>query len=106
MGRKTFESLGRVLPNRKHIVITKNTELKYENPMVETITDIGKLEPYINSREEYFVIGGAKIYKKLMPYAIKMYITRIEREFNGDTYFPEINANEWEILTKEKRDKR
>lgn len=106
MGRKTFESLGRVLPNRKHVVITKNKELKYENSMVEKIMDIKELQPYINSSEEHFVIGGAAIYKMLMPYAQKMYITKIEEEFEGDTYFPKINESEWQVETKEIRNKK
>lgn len=97
MGRKTFESLGRVLPNRKHIVLTKNSDFKYDDPNVEVITDIGELDKYIDSEEENFVIGGAAIYKMLMPKATKMYITRINETFQGDTYFPEINSLEWKI---------
>ena len=103
MGRKTFESLGRVLPNRKHIVITKNKEFKCEDEMVKVITDINSLESYINSSEEHFVIGGASIYKMLMPYAKKMYITKIDEEFQGDTYFPDVNDNDWKIIKKEPR---
>ena len=106
MGRRTFESLGRVLPNRKHIVLTKNKDLKTDNPMVEIITDIKYLEKYINSEEENFVIGGASIYNMLLPYSKKMYITKIEEEFVGDTYFPEINEKEWEILKREIRKNR
>ena len=104
MGRKTFESLGRVLPNRKHIVITQNKEFKYQSDMVETITDLTNLEKYINSKEENFVIGGASIYKMLMPYTNKMYITKINEAFDGaDTFFPEIDENEWKIIEKQKR---
>ena len=102
MGRKTFESLGRILPNRKHVIITRNKDLKIENEMVEIVTEINEIEKYIKSEEEYFVIGGASIYKMLMPYANKMYITKIEEEFEADTYFPKIDESEWEILEKEK----
>lgn len=101
MGRKTFESLGRVLPNRKHIVLTHNKEYKYENDMVEVICDLREIEKYINSDEENFVIGGASIYKMLMPYTKRMYITRIDEGFDADAFFPEINENEWEIEEKE-----
>ena len=61
MGRKTFESLGRVLPNRKHIVLCNDVNLNIENENVEVLSDISMLEKYINSAEENFVIGGATI---------------------------------------------
>ena len=76
MGRKTFESLGRVLPNRKHIVLCNDVNLNIENENVEVLSDISMLEKYINSAEENFVIGGATIYKLLLPKASKLYITK------------------------------
>ena len=102
MGRKTFESLGRVLPNRKHIILTKNKDFKCNHEMVEIVTDIKELDKYIKSEEENFVIGGASIYKMFMPYANKMYVTKIDEEFDGDTFFPNIDENEWKAETKEK----
>ena len=98
MGRKTFESLGRVLPNRKHIVLTKNKSWKYDDSQVKVITSIDELEKEIKDEEENFVIGGASIYKMLMPYANKMYITKIEEEFEGDKFFPDIDEKEWNII--------
>ncbi len=103
MGRKTFESLGRILPNRKHIILTKNKEYRVENAMVEIVTDIADIKRYIETEEENFVIGGASVYKILMPYAKKMYITKIDEEFIADAFFPEINEQEWEITEKQKR---
>lgn len=102
MGRKTFESLGRVLPNRKHIVLCNDANLTIEDENVEVIDDIKLLKSYINSEEENFVIGGATIYKLLMPYANKMYITKINEEFEGDVYFPEIKEEEWKIIEQQK----
>lgn len=102
MGRKTFESLGRVLPNRKHIVLCNDTTMSIEDENVEILDNISKLEKYINSEEENFVIGGATIYKLLMPYCNKMYITKINESFEGDVYFPEINNEEWDIVKTEK----
>ena len=102
MGRKTFESLGRVLPNRKHIVITNNANIQIEDENVELIHDIKMLNKYINSEEENFIIGGATIYKLLMPYANKMYITRINEEFEGDVYFPELDKKVWKEIEREK----
>lgn len=102
MGRKTFESLGRVLPNRKHVVLCKSGNLKTDNENVKVISDISALEPYIQSEEENFVIGGGQIYNMLMPYATKLYITKIYQDFQGDTFFPEIDLQEWKIVSIQK----
>lgn len=102
MGRKTFESLGRVLPNRKHVILYNDMEMKIENENVEILEDISMLENYIKSEEEHFLIGGATIYKLLMPYASKLYLTRIYEEFEGDVYFPEIKEEEWQEVEREK----
>ncbi len=102
MGRKTFESLGRVLPNRKHIVLCNDAQLNIDDKNVEIINSVDKLEKYENSENENFVIGGASIYKLLLPKTNKLYITRINQEFEGDVYFPEINESEWRIVEQEK----
>lgn len=102
MGRKTFESLGRVLPNRKHIILCNDAELEIEDENVEVLQDIKLLDTYIKSDEEYFVIGGATIYKLLIPYVNKMYITEIDKEFEGDVYFPTFEKSEWNVIEKEK----
>lgn len=101
MGRKTFESLGRVLPNRFHIVLSTDKNYKIENDSVMVINDINELNKYVKDSEEYFVIGGATIYKLLISKCNKLYITQIDKEFEGDTFFPEINENEWKILKTE-----
>ena len=102
MGRKTFESLGRVLPNRKHIVLCNDAELNVNDENVNIIDDVSKLDEYINSNEENFVIGGASIYKLLLPKTEKLYITKINQEFEGDVYFPEIKEDEWRIIERER----
>ncbi|MFR0823082.1 MAG: dihydrofolate reductase [Clostridia bacterium] len=102
MGRKTFESLGRILPNRKHVILCNDAQLNIQDENVEILEDIDLLKPYIESQEEYFVIGGATIYKLLMPYTQKMYITKIHEDFEGDVYFPEIKEQEWKIIQTEK----
>lgn len=101
MGRKTFESLGKVLPNRKHVILCNDMELNIDNENVIVLEDISLLKEYIDSEEENFVIGGATIYKLLMPYAQKMYITKIDEDFVGDVYFPKINEEEWKIIQEE-----
>ena len=102
MGRKTFESLGRILPNRKHVILCNDMELNIDNENVEVLENISMLKKYIDSEEENFVIGGATIYKLLMPYANKLYLTLIHEKFEGDVYFPEINETEWKIIEREK----
>lgn len=101
MGRKTFESLGRVLPNRKHVILCNDMKMNVEDENVEILEDISMLDKYINSEEENFIIGGATIYKLLMPYAKKLYLTKIYEEFEGDVYFPVINEEEWQEIERE-----
>ena len=101
MGRRTFESLGRVLPNRKHVILCNDQKLKIDDENVEVLEDISMLDKYKNSDEENFIIGGATIYKLLMPMADKMYITHINEEFDGDVYFPQIDEKEWKKVSEE-----
>ena len=102
MGRKTFESLGRVLPNRKHVILCNDAKMSVDNENVEILEDISLLDKYIKDEEEHFVIGGATMYRLLMPYCTKMYITEINQEFDGDVSFPEINMSEWKVTEREK----
>ncbi len=76
--------------------------MNIDDENVEILDDISKLKKYKDSEEENFVIGGATIYKLLMPYADKMYVTHINEEFEGDVYFPEISKNDWKITEREK----
>jgi dihydrofolate reductase len=98
MGRQTFESLPGVLPGRKHIILTRNKNYRIDDANVEIIHDIDELKPYIESSEEYFVIGGGEIFSLLMPYVEKMYITIIHEHFPGDTSFPEYNKDDWKVV--------
>ena len=102
MGRKTFESLGRVLPNRHHVILCNDMELNIDDENVEVLEDISELKKYIDSEEENFVIGGATMYRLLMPYCKKMYITEIDKDFEGDVFFPEIDLNKWKVVKREK----
>ena len=102
MGKNTFESLGRVLPNRFHVVFAKEDELQVENENVKLVDDISKIEDLIKSDEENFIIGGGMIYKLLLPFANKMYITKINQDFEGDTYFPEFDEKEWKVVERQK----
>jgi len=102
MGRKTFDSIGRVLPNRKHIVLTKqNLDLPEE---VSVIHNIAKIKEWNEQHpeEELFVIGGSAIFEQILPIADRMYITFIDESFEGDTFFPEFNEADWELTSKVK----
>ena len=102
MGRKTFESLGKVLPNRKHIVFSNNPDFKVNDENIEVVHSLLQIQEYIESEEEAFVIGGAMIYNFLMPYVSKMYVTEIEKEFEGDAFFPRIDDKKWKEISREK----
>ena len=106
MGRKTFESLGRVLPNRKHIIFSQNPDFKVKDENVEVVHSLLQIQELIEGEEEAFVIGGAMIYNFLMPYVKKMYVTQIDQEFDGDAFFPVISENTWKEISKEKGIKR
>ena len=101
MGRRTFESLGRVLPNRHHVILCNDMEMNVDNENVEILKDISELKDYMENDEENFIIGGATIYKLLMPYCSKMYITEIDKEFEGDVSFPEIDKKIWKETSRE-----
>lgn len=102
MGRKTFESLGRVLPNRKHIIFSQNPDFKVKDENVEVVHSLLQIQELIEGEEEAFVIGGAMIYNLLMPYVKKMYVTQIDQEFEGDAFFPVISENVWKEVSREK----
>jgi dihydrofolate reductase len=98
MGRKTYDSLPKLLPNRTHIVLTK--DINYKNNNVEIINSIEELKKYIASKEEVMVIGGAQIYKLLLPHAKKIYLTRIKKAFEGNIFF-KFDESKWIITNCE-----
>ena len=101
MGRKTFESLGRVLPDRKHIVFSQNPDFQVNDENVEVVHSMLQIQQYIESDEEAFVIGGAMIYGLLMPHVTKMYITQINENFEGNIIFPKFDTEKWEVIERE-----
>ena len=102
MGRKTFESIGKVLPDRKHIILTRDLGYVVNNENVQIVNDINKLNDFIDDKEEYFIIGGAIIYSQLINKASKIYMTKINKVFEGDAYFPKLNEEEWKEIEREK----
>jgi dihydrofolate reductase len=101
MGRKTFDSIGRPLPNRQNIVMTKDENFEKEG--IKVINDFDEaLELIKESNEDIFIIGGSKIYELFEPVANSLAITRILKDFEGDAFFPDINWNLWQIEKEEK----
>ena len=98
MGRKTFESLGRPLPNRTNVVISRREQT------IEGCTVVGSLEEAIAmfpQTEEVFIIGGAQIYALALGIADKFYLTRVGHSYQGDTSFPEWDESQWNLISKE-----
>ena len=94
MGRKTFDSLGRPLPNRENIILTRDTRAEFTGCTVaHSVDEVNK----ILTGKHAYVIGGAEIYKLFLPLANELIVTFVEGTFHGDTYFPEFDWNEWEL---------
>ena len=103
MGRKTFESFPKPLPNRTHIIVTRQ---KYYSP--EGCIVVNSIEEAIAKcpkKEEIFIIGGGEIYKQSLPYSDKIQLTRVHGNLEADTHFPEINLNIWKLVFEESHKK-
>lgn len=96
MGRKTFESLGRPLPNRRNVILTRNDD--YEAEGADIIHDIEEIK---NLPGKIFIFGGSGIYHQTMDLVDEMYITRIHETFAGDTFFPDYDLNGWEVAGRQ-----
>lgn len=99
MGRKTYESIGRPLPNRKNIILTRQASLRFP----EEVMTVSSLETVLkwneeNPEEEIFIIGGGNLYKQALPYADRLYLTEINEDFDGDTFFPAFDKLEWDVV--------
>lgn len=102
MGRKTFESIGRPLPKRTNIVLSRSpfqfNGVIWKDTM-ESAVD------FVKDQTEVMLIGGGELFKQCLPYANKLYFTQIQTELDGDTFFPEIHWDEWQIEFEEYRPK-
>jgi len=102
MGRKTYESIGRPLPGRMNVIITRDICYKAEGCVI--VNSLAETFDKANSTSELFIIGGGEIYKQSLPLVDKIYLTRVHASFPGDTFFPELDLTEWvtESITKGK----
>ena len=99
MGRKTLESLPGILPNRKHIVLTR----KHKNEFPENISIVNNFEEALNEARNDsnpFIIGGGEIYKSGIKFAEKIELTRVHQNFDGDTFFPKIDSDTWTLINR------
>ena len=99
MGRKTFESIGRPLPGRRNIVITRNEH--YNADGIEVVSSLDEALQLTKDAEETMVIGGEQILRLALPLADRLYITLIDAEFNGDTYFPDYEG--WQLVSSQEK---
>ena len=104
MGRKTFDSFPGLLPNRKHIVISRNKNISFS----DEVTVVYNFEDAIKETgddENPFIIGGGQIYKLALEVSDKIELTRVHEEFKADTFFPKIDENKWELIHEEFNEK-
>ncbi|MDP3009771.1 MAG: dihydrofolate reductase [Methylococcales bacterium] len=100
MGRKTYDAIGRPLPNRTNIIVSTNTDYQADGCVV--FNDINSALAHAESlAEQVFIIGGATLYAALLAAADMLYITEIHQDFTGDTYFPSFDMNEWAEVARE-----
>ena len=98
MGRKTYESIGRPLPKRTNVVITRGNNIFEGCEVAHSLEEAIAMFP---DQEEVFIIGGAQIYAQALPLADKLYLTIVHRQYEGDTSFPEIDYSEWREISRE-----
>lgn len=105
MGRKTFESIGRPLPGRTNVVITRNEDYRAEGVQVVHSLKVAMelCEPIavIEGRDEVMVIGGAELYKQALPLANYLYLTEVHAEVFGDAFFPEFERTDWQEIARD-----
>jgi dihydrofolate reductase len=99
MGRKTFESIGRLLPGRTSVVISRNPALRIEGAIVAS--SLQQALAASSGDEEAFVIGGERVFREALPIADRILLTEIDRDFDGDTWFPEIDPKDWTETSRE-----
>ena len=103
MGRKTFDSFPGLLPNRKHIVISKKSKSYFPEEVI-VVNNFEEAIKATNEDENPFIIGGGQIYNIAMKYSDTIELTRVHEEFEADTFFPEIKEDEWQLINEEKHE--
>lgn len=99
MGRKTFESVGKPLPNRRNIIVSRQADLQITG--TETFTSIEDALQSCKNEKEVFIVGGAEIYELSLPFVNKLYLTKVHHTFEADTFFKEPDLSDWILLSSE-----
>ncbi len=100
MGRKTFDTMGKPLPGRRNIVVTRQSDLEIPGAeIVSGLEEALKLVDVVN--DEVFIIGGAEVYRLGLGLADRMYLTLVHDSFEGDTFFPEFDESQWVVVSRE-----
>ena len=99
MGRKTYESIGRALPGRDNIIISRNVNYQQQGCFV--FNSIDHAIVHCQQHDEIFIIGGANFYQTMLPRTTTLYLTHINQSFEADTFFPSINQEEWKEVARE-----
>lgn len=102
MGRKTFESIGKPLPNRTSIVISRQADLQIDGAIIAHSVEEAILKAKSITREDIYIVGGAEIYALSLPLADQVLVTQLHDIFEGDAYFPEIPTETFEVTEKER----
>ena len=100
MGRKTYESIGRLLPGRTTIVMTRQADYELTGGLVAH--DLGQAIQIADQDEEVFVIGGGEVFRQALPIADKLYVTRVHAEVEGDVLFPDVDWNQWQLAEQQR----
>jgi len=99
MGRKTFDSIGKPLPGRTSVVLTRNPDWTFDGCLVVSSVDDALAQ--LADREEVLVIGGAELYQQTLPRADRLYLTEIDTDFEGDACFPEFDLSQWQQISRQ-----
>lgn len=102
MGRKCFQSIGKPLPKRTNIILTRDPFFISSNCLIARSIEEGLEMAYDNGEEECFIIGGGIVYEQSMQYWDKLYLTEVDLQVDGDVFFPKINFSDWNLLSEER----
>jgi dihydrofolate reductase len=106
MGRRTWESIGRALPGRRTLVVSRSPDFRTNVDGTDTVTSLDKALEIAEAANEVeaFVIGGAELYRESLDRANRLYLTRVCAAVEGDTSFPDVNWNSWQLVESEEHD--
>jgi len=100
MGRLTYESIGKALPGRRSIILTRQVDYQVED--CDVVTSVDAAIAAAGDAAELMVIGGGKVYEQLLPMSDRVYLTRVHTDIDGDTFVPELDPIEWRSISKER----